>query len=207
MESYHDLFLAFESVLYGLTDVRDWDAPKWQDVEDLKDFLDEMAAVTPGRLKSEIEAANCLHASTTGPVRDGEFYGASWLEVAATIIDFVWYCIYDSYPDPIEIHKALKEAFKSLPTFDPGWLCMVVKHDCELLAHGKKIDAKEPPLSDFQRRILSSLDGEGLTKEQLCEALNCDGKKLYRRHGIRELVYRGMVKNKRTIGYYRHSPI
>lgn len=58
-------------------------------------------------------------------------------------------------------------------------------------------------LSVLQQAILEALDGKGLMKESLAEALKVDPSRLYRRGGIGELKQWGMIRHQRGVGYYR----
>lgn len=56
----------------------------------------------------------------------------------------------------------------------------------------------------FQSNILKALNGRALTKQQLANEICAgEGTRLYRNGGIKELIQKGMVKNKSRLGYYR----
>jgi hypothetical protein len=55
----------------------------------------------------------------------------------------------------------------------------------------------------LQKQILDRLKGRSLTKDSLAEACRCDGSRLYRPGGLSELMARGLVRNKRGVGYFR----
>lgn len=56
----------------------------------------------------------------------------------------------------------------------------------------------------LQAAILEALKGRNLTKDRLAaEVCGGEGSRLYRPRGIRELMERGLVKHKNSVGYYR----
>jgi hypothetical protein len=60
----------------------------------------------------------------------------------------------------------------------------------------------------FQMDILEALENRALTKQKLADRVsNGDGRRLYKKGGLRELMAAGLVENRRRIGYYRpHVP-
>lgn len=63
-------------------------------------------------------------------------------------------------------------------------------------------------LTRLQEDILAALDGRAMTKQPLADAAcGSEGSRLYKSGGIKELMSRDLVKNKRGVGYYRpNSP-
>lgn len=58
--------------------------------------------------------------------------------------------------------------------------------------------------TNLQAAILKALTNRNLTKQPLALEVCCgEGSRLYKPGGIKELKERGMVKNKRGVGYYR----
>lgn len=62
--------------------------------------------------------------------------------------------------------------------------------------------AKEEPLHEIQREILSLLDGKSMTGKQLATKIDMGETQLSRDH-LKPLKIAGLIANKRGIGYYR----
>lgn len=69
-------------------------------------------------------------------------------------------------------------------------------------AIGEQVEESEFVPNQFQVSILEALDGKAMIGDDLADRVGCQRPEMFKR-GLRELINRRLVKNKRGLGYYR----
>jgi hypothetical protein len=117
--------------LYALDDIVDGTKTRPSSLDEWKGLIDALGLAWPSEWHSEIEAANRLHAATTGPVREGRWLAQSWVQLVCDIACAALESIESIGFDGAE--EAYEEVRELFPGLDLEWLRMCLQHDCRLI--------------------------------------------------------------------------